>query len=242
MLAPPVLVADPAGGMTGQPGEWSGPVNTSRSRKVPAMPLPAVLLVICLAIVTAPGGAAQVATPNPAVLPEATAPFGLSAVTLPAPREDMLALLEQLPETLEGERRGPVTEEDGRQRVTWGAEVMPLGHPITLGVLDFPEGDFFPADFTAGDYVGMTLLADDTQVVAADPDGNLVWVRAEIMVGSLLPGEATLEVAGTLHTLAWGEIDSAWLFPAAADTPERLEALVRAFVAAGAAEGATPSA
>lgn len=163
-----------------------------------------VLLVISLAILSAPGSAAQVATPDPAELPEATAPFGLSGLVLPVTGEEVRALLDRLPDTLGGERRGLAQEEDGRVRVAWGAESMPFGQPITLGVLHFPTSDFFPADFTAGNYVAVTMLTDDAQVAAAGRDGDLVWVWAEISVGAVGPSDATPAAAGTLHTLAWG--------------------------------------
>jgi hypothetical protein len=44
-----------------------------------------------------------------------------------------------------------------------------------------------------------------------------------------------------MSTLAWGVVDGGWVFTAMADTPERLEALVVAFVTTGQAGNATPS-
>jgi hypothetical protein len=43
-----------------------------------------------------------------------------------------------------------------------------------------------------------------------------------------------------MFTLAWGEADSTWLFTAAATSPEKLEALVAAFVIAASGQPGTP--
>ena len=74
-------------------------------------------------------------------------------------------------------------------------------------------------------------------------DGDLVWIRWETT--EAIDGEqtSTPEPSRTLYTLNRGRVGAPWLFGAAADTPQRLDALVAAFVDAAATMGhATPEA
>ena len=174
---------------------------------------------------------AQVATPV-ATLPEAPAPDGLGRIQLPADRTEISALFARLPETVGGETR---TELDANERadrlvVAYGAADPAFGPPLSLQALDFSSGDFFPTDFTAGAFVASVAGVPDYSAEAFGRDGNLVWVRATTTAGAdgTKPGTPTL--TRPIHTLAWGQVTSPWLFTAAAPSPQALDALVDAFV------------
>jgi hypothetical protein len=199
--------------------------------------------VIALALTLLLGGwpaAARIATPDPASLPEATAPFGLAGVALPDSREAVEALLAGLPAAVDGEFQQPSIAAADRFQVPFGDPDV-LGYPMVIGAVAFAESDFFPHDFTAGDYVAMQLGSGERQLVDGGRDGDLAWLRAEIVAGAGGGKPGTPETQRTLHTLTWGAIDGGWMFTAVADTPARLEALVTAFVAAAAGR-ATPAA
>ena len=200
-------------------------------------------LLLTMLIVGAIPGTAQMATPDPANLPEENAPFGLAELTIPAGSIEVEAILDEMPATVAGLSQSERIERPDRTGVAYGDEIPAVGYPLEIVVISFERGDFFPGDFTAGDYVAMALATDDVGSTDGGRDGDIVWVRAEITVGiGDRPG--TPETIGTRYTVAWGDIDGGWLVVASADTPERLDTLMSAFVdvAGNPDSGATPAA
>lgn len=187
-----------------------------------------------------PAGASQLSTPGPEGLPQEPAPFGLATLRLPNSEEKIETAFAALPQSVAGIPQSGQIETADRIQVPYGIEVPASGHRMVLSAIAFERSDFFPPDFTAGDYVAMVLATDDAESTVGARDGDLAWVRAEVSVGiGDKPG--TPEVIATLYTLAWGDIDGRWLFTAIADSPERLEALVSAFVAILGGAPATPA-
>lgn len=201
-------------------------------------------LVLMLAVTLMFGSdsvAAQMATPDPASLPETPAPFGIEADQLPTRRDAIETRFAHLPATIAGERQQSWMRQGDRILVPYGSEQDGFGFPMQLGAIAFAEGDFFPPDFTAGDYVVMSLGTDQLANMAGGRDGDVAWVLAEISVGVGGERPGTPAAQRMMSTLAWGEVDGSWIFTAMADTPERLEALVVAFVTTGQTGNATPT-
>jgi hypothetical protein len=203
-----------------------------------------VVVVFLLAVVLFPVSAfAQEATPTLPALPEAIAPLGLGAVTLPTGETEIIALLASLPADLDGApKSGEPAQRDGRVVVTYGESDPSLGPTILMQAVDFTRSDFFPPDFTAGAYVATASQGAESGGSAFGREGNLVWIYAESSVGVDDAGEGTPSVTLPLYTLAWGTPESNWLFSAASFSPETLEALVIAFVQAAGGAPATPAA
>lgn len=199
-----------------------------------------MLMLVAVLMFGGSSGAAQVATPDPTSLPEVPAPFGIEADHLPASREAIETRFAHLPETIAGERQQPWVVGSDRIQVFWG-DADDLGHPMQLGAIAFAEGDFFPPGFTAGDYVAMSLGTDEFAHMTGGRDGDVAWLLAEISIGVSGERPGTPAAQRTMSTLAWGVVDGGWVFTAMADTPERLEALVVAFVTTGQAGNATPT-
>ena len=199
----------------------------------------AVVLACVVAMLAPGGGAARQDTGTPVVtlpvadLPEARAPEGLARVALPTDAAAIAALLARLPAQVAGEERTEMltSGEGGRFGVAYGSDRGDLGPPLAIRVLDVSTGDFFPAGWTA-DQVILELAAEageaDGGIEAVGRDGPLVWLRADAGV---------IEVG---YALTWGRVGEPWLFSAIADTRERLDALVAAFVVAASPGPATP--
>jgi hypothetical protein len=192
-----------------------------------------------------PAAYAQPATPTPLDLPEAVAPDGLGRVTLPTTEAEIVDLFARMPDTAAGQVRasGPEVAAD-RVILTYGTFDPAFGPPVYLQAIDFAQSDFFPPEFTAGDYVASVAGIPDFGTVAYGREGSLAWVLAASSAGVAGDNPATPAVERPIYTLTWGEIDSKWIFSAAATTPEELEALVIAFVQAAESRpaDATPSA
>jgi hypothetical protein len=201
------------------------------------------LLIVALLVSLLAGGpaaAAQVATPDPTSLPEARAPFGLGGIALPGTPEEVEAVFGRLPPSVAGEQRQPWLTGVDRVQVPYGGEAAGIGHPMVLGAIDIARGDFFPPDFTAGDYVAMSLGSGEFGSVQGGRDGEIAWLQGEIVVASGGARPGTPAISTTMTTVAWGAIDRGWIFTAIADSPGRLEALVEAFVAAAGGDGPVP--
>lgn len=195
-----------------------------------------VMLAVVLFTLAAAPGAAQVSTPDVSALPQQEAPFGLSGSALPDDADAIEALFGRLPETVAGETARPLERQADRLLAAYGEADPMVGAPLMLGAISFADGDFFPTDFTAGVYVAMASSSSDTGAEGFGRDGDLAWLQATTTVSAEGDKPGTPVASRPLHTLAWGELDGGWLFTAAADTPEGLEALVEAFVAATEAE------
>lgn len=199
-----------------------------------------VIMVLVLVFSGAFIASAQVATPDPAALPEAQAPLGLGTIDLPNNAESIEMLFGSLPGNVASESGNPLVHAGDRILATYGREDGVLGAPLVLSAISFEQGDFFPATFTAGDYVAMASQTADAGSTAFGRDGTLVWISGETTVGAEGDRPGTPAVTGPLYTLAWGEIDGGWIFTAVARTPKGRDALVAAFVSAAHGQPATP--
>lgn len=193
----------------------------------------AVALALAGMLAGSPSIRAQQATPKPLELPEAIAPDGLGRVDLPAVEADIVDFLARMLTTVAGQARAPQPEVAADRVILSYGKVDPaFGPPLYLQAIDFSRSDFFPPDFTAGDYVASVAGIPDFGTLAYGREGSLVWVLAASSAGVAGDNPATPAIERPIYTLTWGEIESTWIFSAAATTPEDLEALVIAFVLA----------
>ena len=210
----------------------------------------ALLLCLVFVSVLAPGSEARprsqadpTASPQADDLPPAPPPFGLADVALPNDPAAIRAFFERLPTSVAGQPRATpfIRAAPDRLRASYGEDDPALGHPLWLQALDVSTGEFFPAGSTAGQVAAEWALDPEAgDVDGYGRDGSLVWFRTVTTARAEEPGsEAAPE--RTLYGLQWGQADDPWLFGAGANTPQRLEALVAAFVVA-AAPAATPAA
>lgn len=191
-----------------------------------------VLLTVALGMFAPTANVAAQATPQNAIaLPSADAPHGLGSVTLAANLTTVEDVFEDMPAIVFGELRGAPDRSADRVVFTYGTVDPQLGSPLALSAISFPDGDFFPVDFTAGAFVSMASQTDDYEAAAFGQDGDLVWIQSETTVGVGGDKPGTPETSFVMFTLAWGEKDSSLLFTAAATSPSGLDALVTAFVA-----------
>ena len=199
-----------------------------------------VVIVLACTLVAPAVVHAQASTPE-LQLPTVMAPLGLGAVTLPDDAASIAELFARLPAAVANEpRTSPLEDETDRITASYGEVDPGFGPPLSLQVLDFTSGDFFPRDFTVADFVASAADTDDYDAVAFGQDGTLAWVQAETTAGVAGDKPGTPTVSRVIHTLAWGEATGSWLFTAAAFSPEGLDALVGAFVAAAENQLATP--
>jgi hypothetical protein len=198
------------------------------------------LVVVVLGALIAPGAAlARQATPAASPVPERTAPLGLGTVTLPEDGPAIVALFKIVMREGNETRFAGMTTKEDRIILTIGDPSDQLGPSRMLQAVNLPAGDFFPADFTAADYVALASQTKDTGAVAYGQDGSIIWLQAETTAGVVGDNPATPEITRPLFTLSWGNADSPWLFTASADSEAGLTALVTAFVTA-AGTPATP--
>jgi len=192
-----------------------------------------LLLAIVLGMAASMVDVAAKGTPAPLnALPDIEAPFGLGCVILPTDRDAIGALFDALPEVIAGEGQSPRVSSVDRIVVSYGETDPRFGSPLMLTALSFADGDFFPSDFTAGDFVSMTSQTDDYEATAFGREGDLVWIQSETTVGVDGDTPGTPDASRVLYTLAWGEAGSSWLFAATAGSPDGLAPLVAAFAAA----------
>jgi hypothetical protein len=184
---------------------------------------------------------AQRATPEIEEIPVRTAPFGLSTVTLPQDKDAIVVLLKTVMTAGNETRFANITVEQDRIVLTVANPEAGPGPSLMLQAVDLSAGDFFPADFTAADYVRLAARADDTGTVAYGRDGTIVWAQAESTAGVAGDNMATPAVMRPLYTLAWGYADSPWIFSVSAEDEIALESLVSAFVAAAGGIPGTPA-
>ena len=136
---------------------------------------------------------------------------------------------ERLPTEVAGQARSPHFNLTGPDRYTvlYGESWPENCSPLRLQALDVSTGDFFPRNWTAGDVITMQTRGAGSQVVAAGRDSALVWIQSNTTcsIGSS-------RVVSPVFTLSWGNAAGPWVFSVQANTPEELDALVAAVVAA----------
>jgi hypothetical protein len=198
-----------------------------------------ILAVVLLGTPISPAFAQQ-ATPERPEIPQQTAPLGVATVTLPEEGPAIVSLFKEVMKTGEETRFAGMTVEEDRIRLTIGNPVAGVGPSQMLQAVNLPAGDFFPADFTAADYIALAAKSKDTGTVAYGQDGTVVWLVAGTTAGIAGDTPATPETVRPLYTMTWGDADSPWLFTASADSQDGLTALVTAFVSAASNAPATP--
>ena len=168
-------------------------------------------------------------TTDPQSLPEALAPEGLGGVTLPGDVDGIVAVFAQLPPQVAGQPRS--TRFDDRGPSEYSASFRDAGaegcSPLRLQARDVSSGEFYPVNWTAEVFISWWTLGADWEVDAAGREGDLFWVQWNTTCSS----EPAPEVFPVV-SLLWGNAGSPWVFSAQADTPEDLNALTAAFVAA----------
>ena len=193
---------------------------------------------------TTPGARGR---PDPARLPVAPAPGGLGSARFPDDREGIEALLARLPDTIAGQPRAPQFTRSGPGALTAGYGERRLsggpGQPaLALRVINVPESEFYPPDWGAADVIaalgerGTTPDSGSGRFVGGR-EGDLYWARADTFVTSVGGGGTPSPERLPLYAIRWGQAGSPWLFGAQAGTPEELEALLAAIVAAARAGG-----
>ena len=96
---------------------------------------------------------------------------------------------------------------------------------LAVSILEFTQGDFFPTDTTAGEFLAFFAQGFDWEVPAAGRDGSLGWVQIKTS------GESA-GVTRSIYAVFWGNATSSSVFNAQAENPEELAAVVQAMVEA----------
>lgn len=185
--------------------------------------------------------------PDPASLPVTPAPGGLGSARFPDDRQGIEALLARLPDTIAGQPRapqftrsgpGPLTVGYGERRLSGGP-----GQPaLALRVINVPDSGRYPPDWGAADVIAAlgergSTLDDGSSRFVGGREGDLYWAREDTFVTSVGSGGTPSPERLPLYAIRWGEAGSPWLFGAQAGTPEELEMLLDAIVAAARAGG-----
>lgn len=150
--------------------------------------------------------------------PTAPAPSELATLALPDNVTEVTALFKRFPPEVAGHARSPQLDRIAPERSIVGygkyprVPEIPGNHLLRVQAVDLTSGDFFPTNWKAGHVVAM-MAGRGEGMAEFGRDGDLFWVRQSF-------------------TLMWGRADSPWMFSVQADTPESLDALLAAFVAA----------
>ncbi len=171
------------------------------------------------------GGSPQMEFPDFETLPEIAAPMEIGTVTWPSSYKDASAMLERLPNEISGHR---LKERHGGPgavlfEITFGEDPEIHDPVLSASVLDLSQGDFFPADTTAGNYVALFAQGFDWEVLAAGREGSLGWVQIKTTATS---HGVRKDVFGML----WGNDSSPLAFGAQAGDSAGLAAVVQAMV------------
>ena len=156
-------------------------------------------------------------------LPEASAPAGLNTVSWPHKIQESSALFGRLPSQVAGRAIGARFDPSGPNRfdTTYGENPQTHDHVLWASVQDLSEGDFFPADTTAGQLVALFAQGFDWELLAAGREGDLAWVRFK-----------TSGVTRDVYGMLWGNAVSSVVFTTQASDPEDLTVLIEAMVSA----------
>ena len=155
------------------------------------------------------------------LLPEASAPAGLSTVAWPNDIQESLALFERLPPEISGHRIRARFEQVGLGvfSTTYEEDTETPNKVMAVTVHDLTAGAFFPTktDTNAGQFVALYASGSDWEVLAAGREGDLAWVQWK---------------TGGIYTMHWGNAPSSVVFQAIATDPRELMALVEAMISA----------
>ena len=165
---------------------------------------------------------------DPMSMPEATAPLGLSRITLPDDRDSIVALFDRLPPALLDRERADENPSSTSTRIyaSYG-KTSPVGCGIVgFQANDVSTGDFYPAGWTAERVIAIFASGVDREVRAFGRDGELFWVNWQTTC-SVSP---TSSLADFMEMTTWGNVGSSWVFSALAEDIEGREQLVAAFV------------
>ena len=169
----------------------------------------------------------QMEFPDFETLPQIAAPMEIGTVVWPSSVQDGSALLETLPDEISGHRlterqRGRSADRD---EITFGEDPETQQPVLAARVHYLTQGDFFPADTTAGDFVALFAQGFDWEVLAAGREGSLGWVQ-------LKTTGTSRGVTRDVYGLLWGNAPSSLAFGAQAADSAELVAVVQAMVSA----------
>lgn len=169
------------------------------------------------------------AGPDPSTLPEAVAPVGLGAVSLPTDAEGVDALFDALPAELLGADREIVDLLPGMVGARYDTGERECSE-VGLQAIDLAaENGPYPDDWRADDVVALFASGADWDVEEAGHEAARFWVTFETYCG----GE-DMERDEIVSSAVWGDEDGSWMFlVGAADAADR-ELLLGAFVDAAA--------
>ncbi len=178
-----------------------------------------------------PDQGGPVPTPDLRDFPTAPAPGNLAAVPLPNDFSEVTAVFEQLPPEITGHPRSPQLDRIAPERslVGYGEDqrIPDVSSPrLAIQAIDLTKGDFFPTNWTGGQVVA-EMARRGEEVPEYGRDGDLVWMRQETFMSTEGSSERF-----PVYAMAWGRINSPWMFSVQADTPEGRDALRTAFVMA----------
>lgn len=163
-------------------------------------------------------------------LPQGTGPAGLRTGTLPDEADGVIAVLDRLPAEVAGMVRTLQFDQTSPYRYTAvSGETGPhVCSPLRLQARDISGGfALCPRDCTAEHFIAMLALGAGGEAVSAGRTGSFRWVQ-----WSMACRTSTSHRISSIFSLSWGHTGSQWVFSAQADTAEKLEVLVTAFMAA----------
>lgn len=162
-------------------------------------------------------------------IPEEMAPAGLGSISLPSDDAGATALLAAMPDNIAGAARSPEDErgDTGLRVVVYGAETGTPFASMSLMEIDAANPfNEFPVGISGRDVIELFTSGIDI-IDDAGRDGELGWVR--LHVHESLPNGGATRV---IQAIVWADANSSWYFAADADSSERLDALLAAFVTA----------
>jgi hypothetical protein len=151
-------------------------------------------------------------------VPDGQAPGNLDEAKLPANRDEYLALVDRLPDTLDGAQ----LQQSAGQVVVYADDNGTSRFVIEAG--DFSDTDY-GGEWNAADGLISRLLSPYFVGSEIGTDNGLLWVR-------FTAPETDAEDARTIHALNWGDADAEIWFQAIAFTPEDTDLLAKTFAEA----------
>lgn len=174
---------------------------------------------------------------DPATLPDAVAPGGLSGAVLPDDAAGVAELFNALPGELFGVGLDVMMTGPGRLAAVYGSDDRSCG-PTRIQADDLSAVDvdvFYPKDWTAENVIASFATGADWEVDDAGQDGDLSWVVWQ----TTCSGEGVDGVQPIFST-TWGEAGSPIVFFAGSKDSEARDHLISAFVVTAAEQAAAP--
>src|SRR5688572_29992004 len=107
-----------------------------------------VLFALLLGLTSPVNVIAQPATPASSPMSELAAPFGVGTVPIPETQQAVSELFEVMMSPVAGQTAASISVQPDRIEISYGTPQAPFGPPMRFSFISFPQGDFFPDDFT----------------------------------------------------------------------------------------------